>query len=139
MPLAARHVVLRSVRIEHGHDPDLAAVDDRLDARISGVVIRQELDQVQRHLIRRSLARMRQAVDENLRLVFVGGYVVRDLDAPDFAALVALTDRELHGDARVRGDRGVDDLLVLRVRVVVLETGRFDRIGGSAAQRNDQR
>ena len=76
---------------------------------------------------------------KHLRLVFVDGDVVGDLDAPDLAALIALADRELHGDRRVCGDGVIDDLLVLGIGVEVLEACRLDRCGRGNTHRNDER
>ena len=79
-------------------------------------------------LARGALARVDHAVDEDLGLALVAGADVgRDADRPDGAALVALADRELGGDAGMVGHRVVDHVAHLGVGVEVAVAGWLGR------------
>ena len=117
-------VVLGAVGVDHEHDPDLARVDDLGDARVDAVAVDEPVEDVQRHLGRHVLVGVVGAVEHDLGLVLVGRDVVRDLDRPDVAALVALADREARHDRRVGGRHGGDLGGDLGVAVVALLAGR---------------
>ena len=61
-----------------------------------------------RHLGAEVLARVVEAVEQDLRLALVGADVVADLGRPELAALVALADGEDAHDVRVLGGDGLD-------------------------------
>ena len=64
------------------------------------VVVREQMDDLERLLDSQMLARVVQALHEHLGLALVLGDVVADLDCPDRAAFVALADRLLGDDRR---------------------------------------
>ena len=91
---------------------------------VLAVVVGQQVQDVDRHLGGEVLARVVQAVEEDLGLGLVGGHVVAHLGGPDGPALVAGADGEDLHDARVRSLHVVDVGDHLRVVVVAAVVGR---------------
>src|SRR6185503_5460554 len=80
---AGGDVVLRAVRVHRRDDPDLAAVHDGADPGVGRVVVRVQVQQVDRHLHGQVLAGVVVGVVEHLGLGLVGADVVGDLDGHD--------------------------------------------------------
>ena len=80
--------------------------DDPGDPRVGPVAVDEPVEDPQRHLDAHVLVGVGPAVEQDLGLVLVDAHVVRDLDRPQLATLVALADREALDDIGVgRGDR----------------------------------
>ena len=130
----AGQVVHEAVGIDREDEPDLAAVDEGLDAGVAGVAVGQDVEQVERLLDGEMLAGVEPGVDEDLRLRLVERDVVADLGCPDGSPLVAAPDREDVDDARVGGFDGLDVGDHLRQVVVARVIGREVRFRGVRAR-----
>ncbi len=126
----ARDVVLAAIGVDHRDDPDLALVDQPGDRRVRAIAGGEPRQHGQRLLRRQVLAGVVEPVEHDLGLVLVEGHVVRHLDRPDVAALVALADRLDLDDVGVRGLRGLDRRHHLGVVVIPAVLGREGGRGG---------
>ena len=120
-------VVDEAVGVDREDDPDAARVDQVLHRRVGRVVVREQVQGVERLLQGQVLERVVQAVDEDLRLGHWIDDVAADLGRPDVAALVALADREDLHEVGVRRLHGVD--VDLHPLVVVVQRGARGVVG----------
>ena len=135
---AAGDVEFLAVRVDHEHDPDLTRVDDVRDSRVVTVAIDEPVHDREGHLGGHVLVGVVPAVEHDLGLGLVDADVVRDLDRPDVAALVALADREAMDDVGVRGGQRGDLGGHLGVAVVAGPSSREFAGGRHGRRQQDQ-
>ena len=135
---AAGDVEFLAVGVDHEDDPDLTRVDDVRDPRVVAIAVDEPVHDREGHLGGHVLVGVVPAVEHDLGLGLIDADVVRDLDCPDVAALVALADREAMDDVGVRGGQRGDLGGHLGVAVVAGPSSREFGSGSDRRRQQDQ-